>query len=422
VRKDITSCFSQQLSLLRAREEELQSKLDWAVTRKEAALSDRQHALHQSIGSCQQALESVRKDGGCPQNAVDVLMRLSHTDVIPRDVGRVEFEKDALSLRSSLASFGAIRSVDNKKGTPLSGDSLPREIEEYEDDLAMSHKSVMRLGSAPSTPSGQMESVKRWLTKIPSGAGALDADMSALMAEFEVIKTNAAVCLDNEADDASDSASFEVMTSSDALSMARRVEPKPTPANILSKDFLELLQRPLSHWLLSVLPPSAAVTTSSSVQSTKVEPRKRRHSFDNPIEAKKYEFEDVIRGVRESSHVGWYQPSSQVATEVETSESEALDCASTASTSTTQIPRIMDTEVIPTATSTFDERRFVDDLTRLFNTANSTGAMSIHGGSNTSRSAPTPVDPTTVQSVIYWKDTIDKIQSSVNWLAANVAK
>jgi len=35
--------------------------------------------------------------------------------VMPRDVGRVEFEKDALSLRSSIAGFGAIRSVDNKK-------------------------------------------------------------------------------------------------------------------------------------------------------------------------------------------------------------------------------------------------------------------------------------------------------------------
>uniref|UniRef100_A0A1I7XUA6 COS domain-containing protein n=1 Tax=Heterorhabditis bacteriophora TaxID=37862 RepID=A0A1I7XUA6_HETBA len=165
VKKEIGDVISQQLSLIRAREQELLSELDAVFSYKENTLSRQQQQLHQKIGSCQQALESVRK-GDRPANAVDVLLRISHIDMSPRENSRLAFESDSIELRATLATFGIIHTIFEQGSGPMvdesrPGESLPLEMEDYDDDFAMAHKSVMRLSNAPvKGASEQAESVR----------------------------------------------------------------------------------------------------------------------------------------------------------------------------------------------------------------------------------------------------------------------
>ncbi|KHJ99330.1 hypothetical protein OESDEN_00671 [Oesophagostomum dentatum] len=262
-RKEVRAVMSQQMLLIRAREQELLDELDVIMNHKDGKLELQQQSLYKSIcmllvfislrfGECKQALEKVRDGGSSTSGAVDVLTRIGHVELSSRETAHVSFESDAIELRSKLLSFGAIRTSsrhdDANKSTP--GESLPMEMEEY-DDALMAHKSVLRMKSNPSTSSNmsrqQVESVRKWLKKIPSGPGALDADVSTIMAEFDVIKNSTPEAEEESSDSAS---SFDIVAQDSSAQLASAVGAE----KVLSAEFLNTLQQPLSTWLMRIMP------------------------------------------------------------------------------------------------------------------------------------------------------------------------
>ncbi|VDN38576.1 unnamed protein product [Cylicostephanus goldi] len=115
------------------------------------------------------------------------------------------------------------------------GESLPMDFEEY-DDALMAHKSVLRMRSNPTSSSNmsrqQVESVTKWLKKIPSGPGALDADVSSLMAEFDVIKNSSTPEAEVESTDSA--SSFDIIAPKDGAVPETPVE------KVLSAEFLNV--------------------------------------------------------------------------------------------------------------------------------------------------------------------------------------
>ncbi|KAK6022848.1 hypothetical protein OSTOST_11439 [Ostertagia ostertagi] len=159
------------------------------------------------------------------------------------------------------------------------GESLPMDMEEYGDDQMMAHKSVLRMRSTPANPNSmskqQVDSVRKWLKKIPSGPAALEADMSSIMAEFDVIKTSSSPGAEAESSDSA--SSFDIVAQDTA-------SPHPAPdtpvEKVLSAEFLNTLQQPLSSWLMRIIPKESQKVESDpgAVAHESLRSMKRPHS------------------------------------------------------------------------------------------------------------------------------------------------
>ncbi|VDM68421.1 unnamed protein product [Strongylus vulgaris] len=268
--------MSQQMLLLRAREQELLDELDVIMNHKESKLELQQQSLYRNIWECKQALEKIRGEGASI-DAMQVFSRVGHIELSSRESAHVSFESDAIGLRSKLLSFGTIRtsSRHDHPNQSIPGESLPMEIEEY-DDALMAHKSVLRMRSNPSTSSNmsrqQVESVRKWLKKIPSGPGALDADVSSIMAEFDVIKNSSTPEAEVESTDSA--SSFDIIAPKDSGA------PETPAENVLSAEFLNTLQQPLSSWLMRIMPNEKVERNASAIDVVEepVRSMKRPHS------------------------------------------------------------------------------------------------------------------------------------------------
>ncbi|RCN30546.1 hypothetical protein ANCCAN_23677 [Ancylostoma caninum] len=383
-RKEVRAVMSQQMLLVRAREQELLDEIDVIMNHKERTLEHQQQTLYRNIWECKQELEKVR-EGGSTTGAAEVLFRIGHVEVASRESAYVSFESDAIGLRSRLMSFGTIRtsSRHDDVNRPTPGESLPMEMEEYDDDALMAHKSVLRMRSNPSSSSNmsrqQVESVRRWLKKIPSGPGALDADVSTIMAEFDVIKNSTP---EAEAESSDSASSFDLVAQDSGTPAA-----PTTPAeNILSAEFINTLQQPLSSWLMRIMPKERQkVQVDTSVKDVVEEPlrpMKRPHSCGDI--RRHYAFQDVISNIRNSSNDTWILGSEPV--------------KKTRTEQQTAVP--------------FNENEFVSHLSKLF-LCNS--AMSSLGQpSPVDKSCPQEVD---LSTILGWKQVLDKIeQSAPYWL------
>uniref|UniRef100_A0A7I4YUB6 GTD-binding domain-containing protein n=1 Tax=Haemonchus contortus TaxID=6289 RepID=A0A7I4YUB6_HAECO len=305
-RKEIRAVMSQQMLLIRAREQELLDELDVIMNCRERSLESQQQSLYRNIWECKQALEKLRETGSSSTRAADVLASLGHVEMSARESAHVSFESDALGLRSTLLSFGTIRTSSKHdsltKSTP--GESLPMELEEYDDDHVMAHKSVFHSSSTRANSSSmskeQVDSVRKWLKKIPSGSAALEADMSAIMAEFDVVKTSSSPEAEVES---SDTASSFDLIAHDAT--PARTSADTAVQKVLSAEFLNTLQQPLSSWLMRLIPNESLKVESEPTIVTPEPSRtmKRPHSCSDV--KRHYEFEDVIDRVRASSNDSW---------------------------------------------------------------------------------------------------------------------
>jgi hypothetical protein len=229
------------------------------------------------------------------------------------------------------------------------------------------------------------------LSKLPSGTGALDADLSTLLAEFEVIKAAEPKESKQELDDfSSEAASFDVISQMSADSNCTM-----RPA-LFSSEFMQSLQRPLCEWLLG----SVSLSKEQSEQKDgSVKSMKRRHSFDSPVSAKRYEFETVMRRVCESGSAGWCLSQK----ESESSEAEGtVTVAPQPSTSTAEETLPPRAKTTVSSVVQVDEKKFVDKLNLLFR------EMTF---SNTNG------QKTALNNVEQWRALLNKMHTSQDWLA-----
>ncbi|KAK6754941.1 hypothetical protein RB195_013737 [Necator americanus] len=401
-RKDVRAVMSQQMLLVRAREQELLDELDVIMSHRERTLENQQQSLYKNIWECKQALEKVR-EGSSTSGVVDILSRIGHVDLSVRESAHVSFESDAIGLRSTLLSFGTIRtsSRHDNVNRPIPGESLPMEMEEYDDDDAlMAHKSVLRMRSNPSSSSSisrqQVESVRKWLKKIPSGPGALDADVTTIMAEFDVIKNSSTPEAEAESSDSASSFDLVAEDSSTPAAPATPVE------KVLSAEFLNTLQQPLSSWLMRVMPKERQkVETNSKVAVEEpVRPMKRPHSCGD-MRRWHYGFQDVISSVHASSNDAWIlgsEPVKKTRTEKQSSCTKEETSASEQECEAQNVP--------------FNENEFVSHLSKLFLCNSSMTPLGRTSSADKTRSQE--ID---LRTVLGWKQVLDKIeQSAPYWL------
>lgn len=157
VKSEIRASFGSQLTQMRRREQQLLETLDTVASVKDGILSEQQDQLHQALGACMQglewyqtAVEDMKESRLSSIDSVethinDVLKKLSVVDIKPRETAVLAFEADALALRKAIASFGHVRTV--KTSTAKSFESLPAQLEDYEDEDAVHsllHKAVNR--------------------------------------------------------------------------------------------------------------------------------------------------------------------------------------------------------------------------------------------------------------------------------------
>ncbi|EYB92953.1 hypothetical protein Y032_0188g1154 [Ancylostoma ceylanicum] len=399
-RKEVRAVMSQQMLLVRAREQELLDEIDVIMNHKERTLEHQQQTLYRNIWECKQALEKVR-EGGSTTGAAEVLFRVGHVEVASRESAYVSFESDAIGLRSRLMSFGTIRtsSRHDDVNRPTPGESLPMEMEEYDDDALMAHKSVLRMRSNPSSSTNmsrqQVESVRRWLKKIPSGPGALDADVSTIMAEFDVIKNSTP---EAEAESSDSASSFDLVAQENGTPAA-----PATPAeNILSAEFINTLQQPLSSWLMRIMPKERqkVETNVKDVVEEPVRPMKRPHSCGDI--RRHYGFQDVISNIRNSSNDTWILGSEPVK-KTRTEQQPIFN---------KEEPSTSEQECDAQTAVPFNENEFVAHLSKLFlcNPAMS----SLTQSSPVSKPRPQKID---LSTILGWKQVLDKIeQSAPYWL------
>ncbi|CAJ0591120.1 unnamed protein product [Cylicocyclus nassatus] len=401
-RKEVRAVMSQQMMLLRAREQELLDELDVIMNHKESKLELQQQSLYRNIWECKQALDKIRGSGSSA-DAMQVFSRVGHVELSSRESAHVSFESDAIGLRSKLLSFGTIRtsSRHDQGNYTTPGESLPMDFEEY-DDALMAHKSVLRMRSNPTSSSmsrQQVESVTKWLKKIPSGPGALDADVSTLMAEFDVIKNSSTPEAEVESTDSA--SSFDIIAPKDGNVPETPVE------KVLSAEFLNTLQQPLSSWLMRIMPSEHKAATETAV-TTPVEesPRsmKRPHSCG---EIRRYGFQNVISSVNASSNDSWIlesEPSKKTRTE-EKAESSSTGSVKTSRPEDASVSEQEETQNDPP----FNESEFISHLSRLF-LCNSTSAP--HGTAD--KPSTQGID---LSTVLGWKQVLDRIeQSAPYWL------
>ncbi|KAH7731057.1 Nuclear receptor coactivator 4 [Aphelenchoides avenae] len=227
VRKDISTAVSHQLACLRAREQELLSQLENVVRTKEQLLTEQQEQINQAIGACKQGLECIALNKTNPSNVQEMLFRLNSMDLRPRDNSRVTFEFDPSDVRRAVSSFGQVVTTNFVQMS----ESLPLDVEEYEEESTMAHKSVMRLPSGnDDLPRNRMLAkgmLYNWpgFTKAPSPA---DDD-------FEVIRNRS---------------SSVASSSVDTLSLCENVE----AVNYFPKNLENIMRSPVERWLRPTAP------------------------------------------------------------------------------------------------------------------------------------------------------------------------
>ncbi|KAK6034902.1 hypothetical protein COOONC_27592 [Cooperia oncophora] len=277
------------------------------------------------------------------------------------------------------------------------------DLEEYDDDHMMAHKSVLRMSSTPVNPNSmskqQVDSVKKWLKKIPSGPAALETDMSSIMAEFDVIKTSSSPGAEAES---SDSASSFDMVVQDNLVVQDTTSTHPTlhapVEKVLSAEFLNTLQQPLSWWLMRIIPKESqkAESSTETVLHESMRSMKRPHSSSDV--KRHYEFEDVIDRVRASSNDAWVlgsEPSKKTRTEENYAKEE---------------PSTSEQECEPVTPIPFNEAEFLANLSKLFVCKMQT-------------TSPSDLPPNSdgqdidLSTVLGWKRVLDRIeQAAPYWL------
>ncbi|KAI1733195.1 nuclear receptor coactivator 4 [Ditylenchus destructor] len=154
-RKDISNAIDHQLSCVRAREQELLFQLEQIMAKKEQKLCEQQEQLNKAIGACQQSLECILRNAANTDamNVQNSLLKMNAIDLRPRESPNILFEFDPSDLRRSISTFGRLTADER----PKAQESLPLDVEHYhEDDVLLSHKSVLRLH--PTSPNFQISS------------------------------------------------------------------------------------------------------------------------------------------------------------------------------------------------------------------------------------------------------------------------
>ncbi|CAJ0582373.1 unnamed protein product, partial [Mesorhabditis spiculigera] len=289
IKREINNMVSHQLALIRGREQELMQQLDQVVTFKESILNQQQETINQRIGACQQSLETIQQRDGDLVDLKHMLARFGTMDLSPRETSHVALEADFMMMRQCLIHFGRVVATN---GAHKTGESLPHEVEEYEDAIPMVHKSVIlpQLPNSHSVPSQLQNSPKipashtvhNWLTKLPSEQNVIDADVDTLMREYEEMTNR--VRLDSF-NDSTVASSFELVN-------GRRASPTGSPVSVLSEPMKEALDQSKTTWLLG---------------KPESDEMKRKVIFEEHPSPKKtqYEFERVIADVRNSDNEQW---------------------------------------------------------------------------------------------------------------------
>uniref|UniRef100_A0AC35EQZ6 Uncharacterized protein n=1 Tax=Panagrolaimus sp. PS1159 TaxID=55785 RepID=A0AC35EQZ6_9BILA len=159
-RKEISNAIGHQLSLVRAREQLLLNFLENVVESKERVLCEQQEQLNQAIGACQQSLEcTIRGPNDANSN---MLFRISALDLRPRTNSHLVFQCDPSDMRRAMCNFGQVISDPSIKDR---SDCLALEAEEYEDNVNLAHKSVLRMhrGNSPLASDPLPPSISEWL-------------------------------------------------------------------------------------------------------------------------------------------------------------------------------------------------------------------------------------------------------------------
>jgi hypothetical protein len=151
-RKEISNAIGHQLSLVRAREQLLLNYLENVVDSKERVLCEQQEQLNQAIGACQQSLECTIR--GTNDSNTNMLFRISALDLRPRTNSHLLFQCDPSDMRRAMCNFGQVISDPTIKDR---SDCLALEAEEYEDNVNLAHKSVLRMHRG-NTPFGNFSS------------------------------------------------------------------------------------------------------------------------------------------------------------------------------------------------------------------------------------------------------------------------
>jgi len=182
-----------------------------------------------------------------------MLFRLNTVDLRVRENSHVAFEADTLELRHAVAEFGRIV-CDHRFPA---NESLPLELEEYEDDDLLQHKSIMRpggpflganMGCSPTrlprtsrdqrimrnavTGSHGDNNVGTWLRHIKSNC----EQEPTLFEDFEIIRDRAAS-----------------VTNSNSTSMDTNKSESDT-ARLFVTHFNSVLKSPSETWLLQPQP------------------------------------------------------------------------------------------------------------------------------------------------------------------------
>ncbi|KAK0400121.1 hypothetical protein QR680_003366 [Steinernema hermaphroditum] len=308
VRKDIGNCVSQYLSCIRNREQELINELETIVLHKERKLSEQQEQLNVAIGACQQALECVmrsnKNDGISMQ---EMLFRMNAIDLSARETPQVMFEADHSSMRKAINDFGKVK-LDHQYRVM---ESLPNDIEEYDDGDTLAHKSVMAMTHSRIPANAHKNSNSVNTDDLPHWLGHLHLKSPELYDDFEVIR-NRTVSMGS---------SIEILPKQDAeceffsshFNEESVVEP-PTTESIFA--------RPMEHWLSSsndkdnqlrfgLKSHRSTDDCSMKTDDMKDEPansKKRRLACanDEPGSDKiEYDFGNVIKGIQKSSDSEW---------------------------------------------------------------------------------------------------------------------
>ncbi|TMS38691.1 hypothetical protein L596_005358 [Steinernema carpocapsae] len=249
VRKDIGNSVSQYLACIRNREQELIGELEAIVLQKERKLSEQQEQLNLAIGACQQGLECiVRSNKNDGMNMHEMLIRMNAIDLSARETPQVVFEADHSNIRKAITDFGRVR-LDHQYRVM---ESLPNDIEEYDDGDTLAHKSVMAMTHTrvPAANAGKggsgysADHLRHWL-------GHLHIKSPDLYDDFEVIRNR-------------------------TTSMGSSIEILPKPdieTDIFLSHFNELKKRPIDFWLKQesvVEPPTTTTTTTTTTAEVSI--------------------------------------------------------------------------------------------------------------------------------------------------------
>ncbi|CAJ0957054.1 unnamed protein product, partial [Mesorhabditis belari] len=329
--KEINIMVSHQLALIRAREQELLQQLDQITSMKETILNQQQEMINQNIGACQLSLDTVRQRGDEGNEGKNSEFRLGTVDLSPRENSYVALEADFMKMRLFLTEFGKLVTT-NEAERP--GESLPHELEEYDDAVPMVHKSVMRLSGSQSVPS-QLKSqagnipashtIHNWLAKMPSGQNVLETDMDALMKEYEEVTTRARDRLDSF-NASTITSSFEVLNGNGKHSRSANDSPIP----VVSDAMKENLGRPMNQWLLQ----------KERKSPEKSESMKRKVILEEHPNNKvsPYEFEMVINEVKASDNSKWLLR--DAASQTESTLRQTSSSASLSTSAETLLPNV----------------------------------------------------------------------------------